>query len=192
MKIVIQFHKLIPFELPDPPSLLLLLVALTLAGCGNQNETSTNSSPQVDNVSFRIPDAIASKLDRVGGTLTAVLTVNGVDRPPITITGDTATFTLSGTAGETLNLSITFTYFLPPFPTLVVAASTTKSIVVSAGANTVNFVTADYDTASFDEDGDGLSNIVELDNESTTNPIVADAVTCVLGTSLIGSCVLGS
>ena len=104
MKSVIQFHKLIPFELPDPLSLLLLLAALTLAGCGNQNETSTDSSPQVDNVSFQIPDSIVRKLDRVGGILTAVLTVNGVDQPPIIITGDTATFTLSSTPGETLNL----------------------------------------------------------------------------------------
>ncbi len=188
MKSVIQFHKLIPFELRDALSLLLLLAALTLAGCGNQNETSTDSSPQVENVSFQIPDSIASKLDRVGGTLTAVLTVNGVDQPPITITGDTATFTLSSTAGETLNLSITFTYELLPLAPLVVAASTTKSIVVSAGANTVNFVATDYDTASFDEDGDGISNILELDEFSTTSP-----VSCTLGVGArLGTCELGT
>ena len=181
MKIVIQFHKLIPLELPDPLSLLLLLAALTLTGCGNQNETSTDSSPQVDNVSFQIPDSIASKIDRVGGTLTVVLTVNGVDQPAITITGDTANLTLSGTAGEPLNLSITFTYDSDPFGPLVVAASTTKSIVVSAGGNTVNFVTGDYDSASYDKDGDLFTNLAELSagsdpTDASDSPVVSHAV----------------
>ena len=160
MKSVIQFHNLIPFELPNPLFLLLLLVALTLTGCGNQNETSTDSSPQVGNVLFQIPDSIASRLP-ASGTLMAVLTVNGGDQPPRTITGDTATFTLSGTAGETLNISITFTFVLDPFGPLVVAASTTKSLVVSAGASVI-FVAGDYDSASFNQDGDSFSNLDEL------------------------------
>jgi len=73
-------------------------------------------------------------------------------------------------------------------PQIVSASSITDTYTTG---NTLTFVDGDYDTASFDEDGDGISNIVELDELSTTNPIVADAP-CILGTSLIGSCVLGS
>ena len=46
---------------------------------------------------------------------------------------------------------------------------------------------ADFDTAIHDDDDDGISNLVELDEFSTTSPI-----SCVLGTSELGNCELGS
>ena len=80
--------------------------------------------------------------------------------------------------------TIVFTYNLDPNGPLVVA-STTKSFNVTEGSNTLNFVTADYDTASFDEDGDGISNLVELDEFSTTSPVGA---LCKLGFANIDFC----
>lgn len=186
MKSELQDHKLSPLNPPRPISLFLLLATLMLTACNNQNDSTSDS----DNVSIKIPD-VASKLDQMAGDLTATIAVNGGTPQNMTVSATDATATLSNIPIGSTGFTIVFTYNLDPFGPLVVA-SATQTLDVTAGSNTLTFANADYDTASFDEDGDGLSNIVELDESSTTNPIVADAGVCVLGTSLIGSCVLGS
>ena len=171
--------------------ILVLIVAVTLAGCGSQ-EDSTDSS-QVT-ISFKFSDTLlGSKVDLAAGTLTLTVSFNGTSQTQTILPGATdATINLGNVPVGSTDFTILFTYDLPPFGPLDVATAT-KTIVVVEGVDTpLSFVTADFVTAIFDEDGDGLSNLVELDENSTTDPTVPDAVTnCVLGTSLLGSCTLG-
>jgi hypothetical protein len=105
----------------------------------------------------------------------------------MTISATTASTTLNNIpAGETTFI-IVFTYDLDPFGPLVVA-SATKTITVTEGTNTITFASEDYDTASFDADDDGISNLLELDESSATSPLVS---LCILGTTVLDDCELG-
>ena len=174
--------------------ILVLIVAVTLAGCGSQDD-STDSS-QVT-IGFKFSDTLlGSKVDLAAGTLTLTVTFNGNSQTQTIAPGATdVTINLGNVPEGSTDFTILFTYErLLPTPIIpLVVARATKTIVVVKDVNTpLSFVTADFETAIFDEDGDGLSNLVELDENSTTDPTVPDTVTnCVLGTSLLGSCTLG-
>ncbi len=187
MKRALASYKLFQTRPPIRMYLLALIAASMLAGCGSQDNSATDSSDQI--ISFKIPD-VASKLDQTTGDLTATIAVNGGTPQDMVVSATDATVTLSNIPLGSTDFTIIFTYNLDPFGPLVVA-SATQTLNVTAGSNTLTFANADYDTALYDEDGDGISNLAELDESSTTSPIVVDA-TCILGTSLIGSCVLGS
>ncbi len=186
MKRALASYKLFHIRPPIRRYLSALIVAFILAGCGSQDESATDSSHQI--ISFKVPD-VASKLDQTVGTLTATIAVNGGTPQNMTVSATDATVTLSNIPLGSTDFTIIFTYNLDPFGPLVVA-SATRTIDVTAGSNTLTFANGDFDT-SYDQDGDGISNLVELDESSTTSPIVVDA-TCILGTSQIGSCTLGS
>ncbi len=192
MNRVLQSYKFNPSNLPGLLPLLFFVAILNLVACGSQNETSTISSSQDSNVSLKIPDSIlASKLDQSAGTLTATIsvsTLNGGVPQAMTVSATDATATLSSIPLGDATITIVFTYDLPPFGPLVVA-SATRNLTVVAGDNPISFVATDYDSESFDEDGDGLSNLAELDDASTSSPIVA---LCKLGAAVLGSCELGS
>ena len=167
--------------------LLVLIAAFTLSACGSQNETTGSSPQQGENVSIQIPDA-AGKLDQIAGTLTATISVNGGAPQAMTISGTSASVTLDSIPTGTTTFTIVFSYELASFGALVVA-SATRTLDVLAGSNTLSFAAADYDTASFDEDGDGISNIVELDEASISSPVVS---LCILDTAKLDNCELGS
>jgi hypothetical protein len=168
--------------------LVVLLVAFISNGCGSQSDTSADSSLADDKVLFPIPESIVgAKLDQTAGNLTATISVNGGNPMPMTISGTSASSTLNNIpAGET-SLTIVFTYDREPFGPLVVA-SATKSITVTGGADTIAFASEDYDTASFDADADGISNLQELAESSATSPLVS---LCILGTAVLDDCELG-
>ena len=130
---------------------------------------------------------MGARLDQTAGNLTATISVNGGSPMPMTISDTTASSTLNNIpAGET-TLTIVFTYDRDPFGPLVVA-SATKSITVTGGTNTINFASGDYDTASFDADNDGISNLLELDESSVTSPFVS---LCIMGIAVLDDCELG-
>ena len=168
--------------------LVVLLVAFIANGCGSQSDTSGDSLAEDDNVIFRIPESImGAKLDQTAGNLTATISVNGGSPMPMTVSATTASTTLDNIpAGETI-LTIAFTYDRDPFGPLVVA-SATKTTTVTEGDNAVTFANEDYDTASFDADDDGISNLLELDESSATSPLVS---LCIMGTAVLDDCELG-
>ena len=187
MKDGLKNHKRV---FSNPPKLLnyiLLIVAFTLTACGSQDETTTDSSQQSDNVSFQIPDSIRARLDTGVGTLRATISHNGITKKmEISPDGLTASVTLSNVPTGDTSFTILFTFELVPYGPLDVASSS-QSINVRGGTSSINWSSA-YDTASFDEDGDGTSNILELDEFSTRSP-----VSCTLGNyARLGSCELGS
>lgn len=184
MKSVLPNYKLFPSNKPIRLYLFSLIAVFTLAGCGSQDKTTTESSEQT--LSFKVPDSIqGSKL--VGGILTATISVNGGPPQAMTISAGTASITLTGITPGTTDFTLEFTYELAPYVPMIVASDTQTINVIAGGSNTVNFVIADFDTAIHDDDDDGISNLVELDEFSTTSPI-----SCVLGTSELGNCELGS
>ncbi len=190
MKRVLPGYKSFPFGPSSRLCIAALITILTLAGCGNQDETAADSQ-QSSTLSFKISDSLlGSKLDQTAGTLTVRIQVGSGAFQTMTISGDglTASLTLDNIPVGATDFTIEITYELVPFGPLVVALGT-KTITVVEGGNTLSFATTDFDTASFDEDGDGVSNLVELDENSTTSPVVA---ICVLDASLLGECELGS
>ena len=164
-----------------------LIAALTLAGCGNQDEGT--------DLSFNISDTVLAAVNPTH--LTADITVTNVgtgisSTRAMTISGTTASVTLNSLSTGSTDFTIVFSYDDGTIGPLVLG-SLAQNLVVAEGVNPpLNFSFSDFETLSFDEDGDGLSNVVELDENSTTDPLVADNLTaCILGTSLIGTCVFG-
>ena len=188
MKNLLGSYKPIPFNLAKLTNLSILIVTLAIAGCDNQQETNNNSSLE-SGISVQTPDSMLGyRLDQTAGTLTAAIS-GCPGTTQMTIVLDTATAACTGVPTGNRTFTITFTYDLAPFGPLVVATAS-KSINVTEGNNLLTFVDTDYDTASYDEDGDGISNILELDENSTTSPVVA---LCQLGTTaVLGNCELGS
>jgi hypothetical protein len=189
MNIKLKAGGFIASTLSKSQLLVVLLVAFISNGCGSQSDTSVDSSLADDNVLFSIPESImGAKLDQTAGNLTATISVNGGSPMPMTISesGTTASTTLNNIpVGET-SFTIVFTYDLDPFGPLVVASATQSMTVTEEGTNTITFASDDYDSDSFDADGDGLSNLKELAESSTTSP-----VSCTLGVGArLGTCEL--
>jgi hypothetical protein len=187
MKCVSQSYIFKPSNLASPLPLLFFVAILNLAACDSQNETSTVSSSQTNNVLLQIPDSLlANKVNR--SNLSATITVDG--GTPQTLSIDDADNSASASLGNISTGShtfvIQFTYDYGGTPLTV--AEATKTITVAEGSNSLSFLASDYDT-SFDQDTDGLTNLQELDAVSTTSPTVS---LCKLGTAVLGSCELGS
>jgi hypothetical protein len=174
----------------NPAFLFLFICAYLLSGCGSEGDsTRTSSSGQDEHVSFQLPKAVfGNKLDQNTGALSATISVDGGNPTPMTISGTTASATLNNIPAGLTAFTILFTYDLPPYGPLDIARAS-KEIDVTTGNNTLNFLVSDYDTVSFDEDNDGISNIVELDENSSTSPVVT---LCILGTAQLGECELGT
>jgi len=140
---------------------LALLMIFLLQACGN------NHSTEQKNVSVtQIPTAV-QKLILPNGTLTAWVTVDGGSRTQMTIdsTAGTASATISGLTLATHTVLIEYE-FTDTYGTILVA-SASKPVDLSSGSGSLNFSDADYNT-SYDSDGDGITNVVELG--AGTNP----------------------
>jgi len=170
-------------------ALMTIVLALILTGCGQRSDQ--------DEVSFSDNTLAAPLPAALKLTATQILVVEVIDGgntiPCTNLSVDTVndTFTCNITLSSgphtltLVHLVIDSTYTYGPDP---VRVATTSGIVVDVvpGQTTP----ADFSSATLtynDDDGDGINNLDEL--TAGTDP--ADAV-CILGTSLIGSCVLGT
>jgi hypothetical protein len=169
-------------------SLLIILLFVLLCGCSfetnNQHISKTVSE-------IRIPSAIKGAALPTGATLVASVYMDG---------NTTATATKSLTLPVTSNVEVTLTnisvgnhtftivfeYTNDPDPnfagTFELARATSGTVSIVQGQNPdLVFQDTDFDTSS-DSDGDGVSNVAELDQNMRTNP--SDS-TCVLGKSIL-------
>ena len=177
-------HKLSAPRQPVRLYLLSLIAALTLAGCGNQDDDARN-------LSFNISDTVLAAVEPT--SLLADITVTNVDTgssftQAMIISGTSASVTLNNVSTGLTSFTIEFRYDDGIIGPLVLGRHT-QNLVVEEGVSTpLPFSFSDFDTA-FDADVDGLTNVVELQTGSTTSPIVA---ICILDTSLLDDCELGS
>lgn len=166
-------------------SLVLLGTLFVLSGCGQNSESPDFTNQQGDQVQFQLPDSLlGNKVDRNNlsakifyGSSSQDMDINDAD--------DSANVTLSNVPTGNVTFIIEFTYDFGGTPLVVARAE--QSFDVVEGSNSFSF-TEPYDT-SMDEDNDGLTNIVELQESSNTSPTVS---LCQLGSGEIGSCELGS
>ncbi len=174
----------------NPTFVLLLIAAFVLSGCGGNSKSSDTAPSGLDvNMSFQLPDSIfGTILSQGAGTLTATISVNGGTPQPMTIAGTTASATVTNIPAGSTTFTILFTYDLAPYGPLEIARAE-KTFTITTGTNLIGFSDSNYDTTAFDADGDGLSNIAELDVNSKTSPVVA---LCKIGTTQLGQCELGS
>jgi hypothetical protein len=123
------------------------------------------------------------------GALHAYAVVDGGDRQELSIdlVSQTVNGTLTGIApgNHGFTIEVVFRY---DNNTEVMLARANLNMDVGSGSNSLTLEASSY-TTSFDEDGDGVDNLAEL-NEGTdpTNPADQE---CVIGSSAIGGCVLG-
>ena len=176
----------------NPTSLLLSASLLVLTACSNDSAPDV-STQQQSGVAIQLPEAIASRIsDQTNGTLSATISIDGGPAQAMTISGNSASATLSNIAAGSHSFTIVFVFDHDLYDPLTVA-SATKTLNVAAGNNSLSFATTDYDL-SFDEDGDGVPNIIELDPASTTNPTISLCIladTVAQSTAQLGSCELG-
>lgn len=162
--------------------------------------------------------AACSDSDEVAGSIASVAKTEmppelqkllGTDltnlRAFVTVDGDTAnrtemTISTSGTGsasasipGLTLDMHtiiITYEYTDGSGNTFILATAT-NTVDLSSGDGSISFLASDYDLASYDEDGDGISNADEVAAGSDPLDPTSGSTDCVLGTSTIGNCTLG-
>ena len=184
-------YKLMPSRITNPLTYMLLIAVFMLSACGSSDEPTANSTIEGDNVAFKIPDSLlGSRLDQTAGTLSATISVNGGADQAMTISGTTASVTLSSVPVGATTFIIKFFYDNGSTGGPLQVAQATKTLTVAGGSNALNFAAADFTAsfASFDSDGDGISNIDELDENSTSNPVVS---LCILDTAAL-DCELGT
>ena len=166
--------------------LLLAACLLTLTACSRQDEARNTEIQQDNNLSFQLPDALlGAKVDR--NNLSGTVTVAGRTYDlTIDDATDSANLTLPGIPTGSRNFTIRFFYDLGG--TILQVAQAERTIFVGEGRNILDLMATDFDTASYDDDRDGISNIDELDESSTSNPLTP---LCVLDRAVLDDCELG-
>ena len=141
-----------------------LLLLLLVSACSSNGYTLTTETENKEGIP--IPSVVSGALP-TNGTLSAYILVDDGPRQAMDIYNGMASVTLSGlTLGQhaiTMEFEFVFDDNLDrPF----MLASASKAVQVGAGQNTLDFEEAEYDTDRFDEDGDGISNLAELNNNT--------------------------
>lgn len=163
--------------------LIFILVPL-VAACSNMGEGEIAIASD-DHQGITIPESLLTAALVASGTMNAYLYCDEIKHTMV-ISGDTAQGSCTGLSTSTLHtirVEFEFTSSIYGGPYLL-AIATKEGVGVESGGITLNFLAGDFDT-SMDDDGDQISNLVEL--EAGADP--GDAI-CFLGLSLIGHCTL--
>jgi len=174
--------------------IILSLVFLNaLVACSG----SDNNQAAVNTTTTEIP-AELQKLTLGTGTLRAFVTVDGdtAGRTEMTIDtsgSGTASVSIPGLSLAMHTITITYEY-TDTFGTVVLATAT-QTVDLTSGSGSINFVESDYDLASYDDDGDGFNNAIEVatgsDPTVPTSVPPPGSINCVLDTSTLDNCTLG-
>jgi len=145
-------------------ALLLLLMPLTFAGCGDESSSDNVASYSDQNNIFEAKMPVILKAINV---TSCTLEVSGVGSFNMTVNADDS---VSGEIPVPVGShAFTLTYFSGG-SIILARASTTSTI--STGSNTITFTSSDLNT-SFDDDNDGYTNLNEV--KSGTDPTDANS-----------------
>jgi hypothetical protein len=167
---------------------LAIMFALNISGCSNNSSNSNNDTGNTKtSAGIAIPSVIKATALPNAGTLAAEIFVDGKAGPKKTVdvSATEVTFTLTVSAGSH-NFTLVFYYDDPVFnsQTWELARATSSTVNVTGGSTTkVTFPAYSYQ----DYDGDGVSNLLELDSSTRTDPGIG---TCILDSAKL-SCQLG-
>lgn len=173
------------FKLSRESLKLIIVIAflITLNACSSSDNATSIGTTKTTTA---LPLAALTVPNPSG--LSAHIILDGNTASPIAMTVDhvagTATANITGLSLAPHTIQIVYEYN-DGFTTYTLAQSTVHPVDLTGGSATYSVPDTDYDTSSFDDDSDGLSNALEL--AAGTNP--GDAG-CVLGISLVGSCTL--
>ena len=160
----------------------LLMVVIGLFALSACSENSSSGQPTTMTSVTELPSAVLTL--PAGGELAAYIRVDGGAQTRLDISNNTATGSIPGLTRAVHNILIEFEFTDSSGNTFTVATAS-RDVDLSSGDASISFVDTDYDLASFDDDGDGISNAQELADGTDLN-----SSGCVLGSSLIGSCTL--
>ena len=160
---------------------------LALSACSSNDDTVATAETVTE-----IPQFIqkfALNTTDPNASLLAWITIDGGTRNPMTIDSAAGTVSTSipGLSRSVHTVLIEFE-FTDGVDTITLA-TVTSTVDLSAGDASISFDDTDYDTASYDDDSDGINNVTEI--IIGTDPSVADTSDCILDTSVIGGCTLG-
>ncbi len=168
----------------------------------NLDEIINGSDPLVPSATLSIQATLELDLSTTDGNLLVWITIDEGTRIQLTIDSTTSTLSTSTVSTvSTVSASISITDLSRSIHTLLIEfeftdgvdtitlATVTSTVDLSAGDASLSFADTDYETASYDDDNDGINNLTEIING--TDPLVPDISDCILDTSVIGGCTLG-
>jgi len=151
-------------------------IAIVISACTQGSSTVTTQQP--DGGGIVVPKALHGL--SADNALTAYIRVDGGERQQMTIDGGNASIRLTGISQGSHTFTVEFEYLSSSAPgNPIILARASKTIDVKPGDNPLNILEADYETDSFDEDGDGVSNLDEILNGSS--PFASIAISAISG-----------
>jgi len=158
-------------------SLVFFAFIVVVTSACTQGDSTVTSQPQGGG-GIAVPAALLTL--PAGSTLTAYIQINGGDRQQMTISGNNASISLTGISQGDHTFTVEFEYTANTAPdNPIILARASETMEVGSGTNVLEILEEDYDTASFDEDGDGVSNLEEVSNGS--NPFAGITVSAISG-----------
>jgi len=162
---------------------------LAAVGCSSDDSSVTTVNSRAQDSGISLPVAINTSALPANGALHAYISIDGGSRHELTI--DLGSQSINGSIpGVSLgnHQFVIEVVFLYDNNTETMLGRASTSINVGTGNNNLTISSSDYVT-TFDDDGDGVDNLAELNaGTDPNNPADTD---CIIGTSVIGGCVLG-
>ncbi len=151
-------------------------IAIVISACTQGSSTVTTQQP--DGGGIVVPKALHGL--SADNALTAYIRVDEGERQQMTIDGGNASIRLTGISQGSHTFTVEFEYLSSSVPgNPIILARASKTIDVKPGDNPLSILEADYETDSFDEDGDGVSNLDEILNGSS--PFASIAISAISG-----------
>jgi len=142
----------------------LLLSVFALSACSDGGSSVDTSAKNGGGVS--LPSALKTTLPD-NGTLQAFIIVDRGERQPMSVGDNNASVQLTDLSEGDHRFEVVFEFVFDATPeTPLLLASVSKISKVGAGSNILNIAETDY-IIGYDNDSDGISNIVELANGSS-------------------------
>ncbi|MCF6261127.1 MAG: hypothetical protein L3J98_13365 [Gammaproteobacteria bacterium] len=151
-------------------------IAIVISACTQGGSTVTTQQP--DGGGIVVPKALHGL--STDNALTAYIRVDESERQQMTISDGNAFISLTGISQGSHIFTVEFEYLSSRAPgNPIILARASKTIDVKPGDNPLDILESDYETDSFDEDGDGVSNLDEILNGSS--PFASIVVSAISG-----------